>query len=228
MTPLAFFAWRRPIGLLCTLPGFFFTLLATKYPPLTEISFQYTAYWTAFLFIAVVANLAWLKRVEREAALAPDAAVAVPRARASRRAWVITMAVATIVTSYQMGLIFQQNTAWGGFSPFRVGVNQGERTRHADLYSLIKQIPGSASCAASEMLVAQISSRKNAYTLRIGIFDADYILIRQPMGGDERGMVVDALRTGAYGVQAEKGEFILFRRGAPRDTADAFLRRIGA
>jgi len=138
------------------------------------------------------------------------------------------MAVATLVTSYQMGLIFQQNTAWGGFSPFRVGVSKAEWTRHSDLHSLIKMIPGSASVAASEMLVAQISSRKNAYTLRIGIFDADYILIRFPMGGDERNMVNDALRTGAYGLQAEKGEFILFRRGAPRDSADAFLRRIGA
>jgi uncharacterized membrane protein len=210
MTPLAFFAWRRPIGILCTLPGFFFTLLATRYPPLTEISFQYTAYWTTFLFIAVVANLAWLKRVEREAALAPDAAEAVPRARASRRAWVLAMGVASLVTSYQMGLFFQQNTAWGGFSPFRVGINASERARHADLYSLIKQIPGTASVAASEMLVAQISSRKNAYTLRIGIFDADYILVRLPMGGDERNMVADALRSGAYGVQGEKGEFILF------------------
>ena len=228
MTPLAFFAWRRPIGLLCTLPGFFFTLLATRYPPLNEISFQYTAYWTAFLFIAVVANLTWLKRVEREAALAPDAAVAVPRARASRRAWVLTMAVATLVTSYQMGLFFQQNTAWGGFSPFRIGVTKAEWARHRDLHSLIKMIPASASVAASEMLVAQISSRKNAYTLRIGIFDADYILIRFPMGGDERNLVNDALRTGRYGLQAEKGEFILFRRGAPRETADAFLRRIGA
>ena len=227
MTPLVFFPWRRPIGILCTVPGFFFTLLATKYPPLTEISFQYTAYWTAFLFIAVVANLAWLKRCEVDAAQAPDAAVAVPRARASRRAWIVAMAVATIATSYQMGLIFQQNTAWGGFSPFRVGINAVERQKHADLYSLIKQIPPTASVAASEMLVAQISSRKNAYTTRIGLFNADYLLIHLPMGGDERNMVADALRSGAYGVQGEKGTFILFRRGAPRETADAFLRRIG-
>ena len=32
MAPLAFFPWRRPIGLLCSLPGFFFTMLATHYP----------------------------------------------------------------------------------------------------------------------------------------------------------------------------------------------------
>ena len=34
VAPLAFFPWRRPIGLLCTIPGFFFTMLATHYPPL--------------------------------------------------------------------------------------------------------------------------------------------------------------------------------------------------
>ena len=64
VVPLAFFPWRRPIGLLCAVPGFMFTMLATHYPPLIQISFQYTAYWTSFLFIAVVANLAWIRRAE--------------------------------------------------------------------------------------------------------------------------------------------------------------------
>ena len=68
VAPLAFFPWRRPIGLLCSVPGFFFTMLATHYPPLLSISFQYTAYWTAFYFIAVVANLAWLRRLEEAGA----------------------------------------------------------------------------------------------------------------------------------------------------------------
>ena len=57
MAPLAFFPWRRPIGALCTVPGFFFTLLSTRYPAMIKIGFQYTAYWTSFLFIAVIENL---------------------------------------------------------------------------------------------------------------------------------------------------------------------------
>ena len=54
-------------------PGFFFTMLATRYPTLTRLGFQYTAYWTSFLFLAVVANLRWLDRAERAAAPNPAA-----------------------------------------------------------------------------------------------------------------------------------------------------------
>jgi uncharacterized membrane protein len=218
MAPLAFFVWRRPVGVLCSIPGFFFTMLATHYPPLIQISFQYTAYWTAFVFIAVVANLDWLQRVERAGAA---------WAGRSRRAWLIAMTAGVLVTSYQFGLVFQQNTSWGGFSPFHVGVSAADRARHADLYALIDQIPPSASVAASETLVAQISSRKNAYTLRIGYFDADYILCRLPAGGEDRTNLLAALRTGRYGLQAQRGEFFLARRGAPSSTMELILRQVG-
>jgi len=150
-----------------------------------------------------------------------------PRARASRRAWLVAMTAATLATSYQFGIVFQRNTAWGGFSPFRVGVTPEDKVRHADVYSLIAKIPATASVAANEMLCAQISSRKNAYTFKIGLYDADYLLFRQPLWGEDRTKVIEALRSGAYGLEAEKGEFLLFRRGAPPATAEAYLRRIG-
>ncbi|HEY6476317.1 MAG TPA: DUF2079 domain-containing protein, partial [Polyangia bacterium] len=187
VTPLAFFPWRRPIGLLCTVPGFIFTMLATHYPPLLSLSFQYTAYWTAFLFIAVVANLRWLGRQE---------AGGVVWARKSRQAWLMVMTVGTLITSYQFGIVFQHNTAWGGFSPFHIGVTDAERARHADLYSVIKQIPPTASLAAAETIVAQVSSRKNAYSLRIAFNDADYILARFPCGGEDRPNLLNALHSG--------------------------------
>ena len=123
MAPLAFFPWRRPIGLLCSLPGFFFTMLATQYPWLTRLGFQYTAYWTSFLFLAVIANLRWLNRAEA-AAPGPAAAAEV---RASRRAWKVAMAAATLVTCYQLGPVFQQNTSWAGFLPLRVDITGSDR-----------------------------------------------------------------------------------------------------
>jgi uncharacterized membrane protein len=217
--PMAFLPWRRPIGLLLSVPGFLFTMLATHYPPLLSISFQYTAYWTSFYFIAVVANLAWLRRREQGGAR---------WARNSRRAWLVAMTAGTIVTSYQLGIVLQHNTAWGGFSPFHVGVTDADRARHADLYELIKLIPQEASVSASESIVAHVSSRKNAYSLRIGFNDADYVLVRLPTGGDDRVHVIDALRSGLYGLQAQKGDFALFRKGLKPDTAAAFLRQLGA
>jgi uncharacterized membrane protein len=219
VAPLAFFPWRRPIGLLCSIPGFFFTMLATHYPPLLSISFQYTAYWTSFYFMAVVANLTWFQRME---------AAGASWARHSRQAWLVAMAAGTIVTSYQLGIVFQRNTAWGGFSPFHVGVTDADRARHTDLYELIKLIPQDASVTASENIVAQISSRKNAYSLRIGFNEADYILVRLPSGGEDRGHLIDALKSGLYGMQAQRGEFVLFRKGLKADTAAPFLRQLGA
>jgi uncharacterized membrane protein len=218
VTPVAFFAWRRPIGLLCTIPGFIFTMLATHYPPLISLSFQYTAYWTAFLFIAVVANLGWLRRLEAAGAV---------WARQSRQAWLVVITVGTLVTSYQFGIVLQHNTAWGGFSPFHIGINDAERARHADLYSVIKQIPQDASLAAAETIVAQVSSRKNAYSLRIAYNDADYILARVPTGGEDRNNLVNALQSGLYGFVTQNGEFVLFKRGLPATTVQPFLHQLG-
>jgi len=229
MAPLAFFPWRRPIGLLCTLPGFFFTLLGTRYPALTRLGFQYTAYWTSFIFLAVVANLRWLDRSERAAAGTPGAA----DVGRSRRAWKVAMVGATLVTCYQLGPVFQANTSWAGFLPLRVAIAPEDDTRHNDLYELIAEIPDDASVAAAEMLVSHVSSRKNAYTLMHGHFDADYLLTRSPPSGQDREKLLKALRSGAYGLVAQRGEpekgaFALFRRGAPPITAQSYLRKINA
>jgi uncharacterized membrane protein len=224
MAPLAFFPWRRPIGLLCSLPGFFFTMLATQYPWLTRLGFQYTAYWTSFLFLAVVANLRWLDRAAR-AAPTPAAAAEV---RNSAHAWKVAMAAATLVTCYQLGPVFQPYTSRAGFLPLRVDIGGAARLHHDNLLALIAEIPPDASIAASEMLVAQVSSRKNAYTLMHGHYDADYILARFPPDSRDIDHLVAALRTGAYGLVDEKGVFALFRRGAPAATVQPYLLRIGA
>ena len=145
--------------------------------------------------------------------------------RASRRAWQVAMAAATLVTCYQLGPVFQQQHVLGRL-PAVARRHQRPPTalRHANLYALIDQIPPDASVAASEMLVAQVSSRKNAYTLqhrplRRGLHPGP---ASRP-AGDDREHLIAALRTGAYGLVAEKGEFVLFRRGAPSRHGRAVL-----
>jgi hypothetical protein len=176
------------------------------------------------LFLAVVANLRWLDREERAAAT-PAAAAQV---RNSSRAWKVAMAAATLVTCYQLGPVFQPYTSRAGFLPLRVDINGAARLHHDNLEKLIAEIPPDASVAASEMLVAQVSSRKHAYTLMHGHYDADYILARFPPDGRDIDHLAAALRTGAYGLVDEKGVFALFRRGAPAATVQPYLLRIGA
>jgi len=204
--PLAFLPWRRPIGLLCSVPGLFFTLLSTGYWPLVQISFQYTAYWTSFLFLAIVANLASL--------------------REHRHAWLVALTAAMVITSHQMGAVLQHNNVRGGFGQIRIGVEAEDHRRHEDLYSLIALVPPMAKIVASETVAPHVSSRPDAYTLRTGLFDAEYLLWVTPARGDEAPPVQAALLAD-FGVVAERGEFVLARRGHDKAANAGVLARMG-
>jgi uncharacterized membrane protein len=219
MTPLAFFPWRRPIGFLCTVPGFFFTLLETGYPPLIQTSFQYTAYWTTFLFIAVIANLDWLTRMEfRDRARSAEF-------RASRTAWLVALAGAMLVTTNQFGALLQQNTVRGGFGPYRFSLTPADKERHDRLYRLIAEVPPDAKIVSSETIVPHVSYRPNSYTLRTGMYDAEYLLVWMPPRGDELKYTTDSLRSGSFGVVDVAGEFVLAKRGHPTDRNAEVLTR---
>lgn len=219
MTPLAFFSWRRPIGFLCVVPGFFFTLLETGYPPLVQTSFQYTAYWTTFLFVAVVANLDWLNAMQfrnRERAT---------EFRASKIAWLLALGASMLVTTNQFGAFIQQNTIRGGFGQYRFNLLQSDVERHNRLYRLIAEVPPDAKIVSSETIVPHVSYRPNSYTLRTGIYDADYLLVWMPPRGDEFRPAADALRSGEFGVVDVAGEFVLAKKGAPTDRNAEVLSR---
>jgi uncharacterized membrane protein len=207
MAPLAFLPLLRPIGLLCITPGFLFTLLSTKYLPLIQPTFQYTTYWTVFLFLGAIANLGWMRKKEL------DVPAKASEWRRRRLAWTVAMVGAMLATSNQFGALFQQHTAHGGFGPFRFDLTPEDRARHDRLYRLIAQVPRDATIVSSENIVPHVSQRKNSYTLRTGMFDAAYLLVWMPPRGDERASVVQALRNGTYGVVDEGGDFMLAKRG---------------
>jgi uncharacterized membrane protein len=214
--PLCFFAWRRPIGFFVSLPGFLFTLLSTKYPPLVQISFQYTAHWTAFLFVAFVSCLEWIRQPK---SAGDDAGWK------RQRVWLATACFTTLVTSYQYGAILQQNTARGGFGKYKFVTTPQDVKRYNDLKALIAMVPPDAKITSSEFVVPHVSSRADAYTLRNGIYDAEYLLFEEPLRDDEKGFVRDALK-GAFGVVAVRGPFVLAKRG--HDTAEnaPFLKKL--
>jgi uncharacterized membrane protein len=216
-TPIAFLALRRPIGLLCCLPGIFFTLLSTGYAPLIQTSFQYTANWTTYLFMAMVGNLVWVSR---------------PRTPgdsdgpARRRAWLVALAAATLVCSYQFGAVLQQNTVRGGFGLYTFGASAQDRDRRQALLPLLAEVPPRAKIAATEMLVAQVSNRPDAYTMRFGVYDADYLLFALPITGDEQRNALPVLQNGSFGVVDVREPFVLARRGAPTTRNAQILQRM--
>lgn len=217
MTPLAFLPWRRAYGMLCMVPGLLFTLLSTGYKPVIEISFQYTAHWTTYLFIAMVAILAWLKRprfVGDEAG---------PKRQA---AWLGALTLAMLSTSYQDGALFQQHTARGGFGPYTFGRSAAEAKQYDALYSLIKKVPPRARIASTELIVPHVSSRPNSYTMRVGIFDAEYLLFPVDLRSDEWSELKNLLQDGTYGVIAQASPFVLAKLGAPPDMNKAVLKQI--
>lgn len=216
--PLAFFPLRRPIGLLCCVPGFLFTLLSTGYRPLYQISFQYTAHWTSYLFIALIANLAWLGQVARRRGVV---------GAAWRRGWIAALAVAMLVTSYQLGGLLQHNATRGGFGVYHFGTTAEDLERRRTLHELLAMVPKNAKIVSSENIVPQVSNRAFAYTLRMGVADADYLLFSVPPGGDERAKVLEVLPPGTFGVVAERGQYVLAKRGYPTDLNGGVLRRMG-
>jgi uncharacterized membrane protein len=195
MVPVLFLPLRRPMGLLFCLPGFFFTLLSTGYWPLYSILFQYTSYWTAFVFIGVVFSLQRVPVETREV---------------EHVAWLAGVLCASLATSYLYGTVLQHNTLRGGFHAETTAADLRNRS---DLRDLIREIPREAKVVASETLVPHVSTRANAYTLRLGLYDADYLLFQAPPIPAERKAIVEALSTNAFGVIAERGEMILAKRG---------------
>jgi uncharacterized membrane protein len=214
--PFCFFAWRRPIGFLVSLPGFFFTILSTKYLPLVQISFQYTAHWTAFLFIAFVVCLEWT----RQPKFAGD-----DGGWLRQRAWLLTACFTTVLTSYQYGAIFQQNTANGGFGRYKFRYTAEDQKRYTNLKALIALLPPMAKVTSSEYVVPHVSMRPNSYTLRNGLFDAEYILFELPARDDERGFVKEALKE-KFGVVAVREPFALAKRGHDKAENHQVLKKL--
>jgi uncharacterized membrane protein len=208
LVPLAFLPLRRPIVLLLAVPGLFFTVLSTGYQPLIEISFQYTFFWTVFLFIGLVDVLESFR--QSGGALAGGGTV-------RTRAAVIAFCCAMLPASYQVGAIFQHHTARGGFARFNFETTARELADRAPLNEIIQTIPPHAKVAAADNLTPHITNRSVAYTLRGDIRpDVEYLLFFSDPGRidyGEREKIAAVLRTGEFGVVEVRAPFATAQRG---------------
>jgi hypothetical protein len=87
--------------------------------------------------------------------------------------------------------------------------------RRAARDELISQIPRDARVAASERELPRLANRRWAYTLRNGIFDADYVLFSISLPwtrNDDLAPVQRVLQDQSFGVVDVSGPFALLRR----------------
>jgi uncharacterized membrane protein len=220
LVPLAFLPLKRPIIILLIVPGFLFTVLSTGYAPLIQTTFQYTFYWTVFLFIGLVGVL--------DRKNSPQLSDAEHTVR--KRAALFAMACAMIPVSYQSGAIFQRNTAKGGFSMYNFDTTARDLEDRKNFAEIVKLIPKRGTVSASDNLVPQISARPVAYTLRFSIFDAEYLLFFSDPGridSLERAKVTDALMAGEFGVMDVRPPFAVAKRGYATTLNDRVLSMWG-
>jgi uncharacterized membrane protein len=216
LVPLAFIPFRKPLWLLLVVPGFFFTLLTTDYWPTISITYQYGAHWIAFLFPGTLLCLG-----------AEDA-------RASRTSFfhlpaVVALALGSIPCSYQFGAILQRNTAMGGPIKYLFGVDDEGKQRHDSIAEIARMLPRRAKVSCSGFVTPQLSSRPDAYSMTLGLYDAEYIAFPSEPSHfivNEKDTVKTLLKDGTFGVVAVRPPFALARRGHPTDKNADLLARL--
>lgn len=198
--PLLFFPLRAKATWIAFVPAAVFTLMSSR-APLYDIYFQYTVFWapTAFLLLCMVLERNFVA-TDRLGALTAN---------------VVAVLLTTLLTSYYYGSVFESPKMKGGFGAISYEWTEQDATRLAAFQELASQIPPDASVAATSREVPHLSNRKNAYSLLIGYFDADYILVRRAHVGPRkpaRPAYLKALESGRYEEVASKHIFTLLKR----------------
>jgi uncharacterized membrane protein len=187
--------------------------MTTGYSPTVSIAFQYTTTWIPFLFAAVALTL----RLRASTA----------GARA-RQAGVVALCAGVLCHSYVFGAILQHDTFVGGFSRVFFTLAPSEEQRYRDLVSITKRIPAKVSVAATETVIPHVSSRLDAYTLKLTAHEADYILVyRHHLDNDTKRRVKDALKAHPYGLVATQGDFTLLAKDQQSPETEHTLKKLG-
>ncbi|CAK0738961.1 conserved membrane hypothetical protein [Gammaproteobacteria bacterium] len=193
---LVFIPLRSPMGFLFSLPVFFFNFLSTAYWPLTQISFQYTAYASMFVFLSI--GHTWWKTSDP----------------ILRRSMAAGLCVAMVGATAIFGGLFQQNTARGAWELEHFTLTENDRQRHNDFYALLEQIPPLAPVAGATQLAPHLSSRPNCYTLRNFVENTEYIVYEADrLGEKEKDIILKYIERDAFGLLDQRNSFYLLKRG---------------
>lgn len=195
---------RRPLLALAILPGFVSTLLATNRPPLFQASFQYTYLWVPYVLAASILALR------------------------TRGSWATAFPMLLIAVSLdiQKGVLLGGEKIHGGFRVKTFEFTERDQQRVAHLREIIDMIPKDASVAVTEAEGPHVSTRLVMFSLKFSLgHDPDYLLVGRPFGS-EIAHIRQALASGKYGVVAQRGEFILAKRGASTEKNRVLWQRV--
>jgi uncharacterized membrane protein len=202
LVPVAFLPLRRIWLWLAVLPGVYFTVLTTGYGATTNIGYQYSGHYAAYIFPAAV--------------LAMAAFGTTAEGLCRRRAAAVVIVVATLVTT----------SRWGAFPP-RTGFQSGygtinfkpvsveEKQRAISLKELGARIPPQAKLGVSDRELPHLSNHLDVYTLMEGYEGSDYIIYMPGTGGRDGNQAGRAITAGYKEVDHRGNLSLLQRPGAP-------------
>src|SRR5690606_935347 len=103
------------------------------------------------------------------------------------------------------------------------------RERNRDVQALLKHLPPDARVAAGNFLTPQVSARPNAYSLWLGMYDADWIIAPvevHELSPGEVTRIRDSLNSD-WGVVAIEGQFMVAHKGHDQSLNKKVLKKIG-
>lgn len=216
LVPLAFLPWRNWRWALFSCGGFIITLMTTtNNEPQTSIRFHYTMHWLPYLFAA---SLLALHTMGTRGAMGTI----------HRRAALSAVVLSCVLHSLTFGPFFQRSNFVGGFQHIPFSISAAEMERAEAIREAKALIPDTASVSATELECPQISTRLTAYTTKIDIGSADFLLLnRNHIDSVAAEKLNKTFTTEPYGLVFERGEILLFQRGVERPETERAVRSMG-
>lgn len=206
LTPVAFLPLRRIHLALSILPGAYFTLLTTGYPPTLDIGYQYSGYFIPYIFPAAALALAGMARQH------PGWPGVV-----RRRAAVATLVCATVLTTVHWGAIPPRQAFHSsyGFIDFQSPTAE-QIQRRRDIHELAAMVPRDAILAASDHELPHVSNRIECWNISTGWEGTDYILYGKvnPISVDT--VQYEAAVRAGYVTVADRPAVVLVKRPGAR------------
>lgn len=216
LVPLAFLPWRNWRWALMSCGGFAVTLMTTRAnDALISIRFHYLMHWTPYLYAATVVALHALGSTGVEGVV-------------RRRAALGALLFASTLHSLTFGPIFQRSNFIGGFQRIPFAFSEADRVRAEAMRQAKLLIPESASVAATDLEVAQLTTRLTAYSTKVDIGSADFILLdRTHVDAATVDKLNRTFTTEPYGLLFQQGQLLLFKRGHRDPRTAAAVRGLG-